>query len=898
MSFKADFKKLTEHSPFPWQERLFKLFISGDFESCATCRLPTGVGKTSILCVWLLALIEAPDKVPRRLAYVVNRRTIVDQTTDEAMKLRSGIENNDEFRAKLLALCAIKKSPNGKPVCPLAISTLRGQFADNREWSADPTRPAIICGTVDMIGSRLLFDGYRCGFKTKPMQAGFLGTDTLLVHDEAHLEPAFQALLRTIETEQTSGQFPEWNQSRVLRAIELSATARNESKGGVFELAAKDYKNTVIHKRLTAKKTMTIHNVEKESQSAAKIAELALGYANSGQAILVYVNKVEDVKKIVDILTKAMEKARDKKLPLNVAQLTGTIRGYERDRLATENPVFQRFLPASLRRELTLDLPNDETVFLVANSAGSTGVNISGDHLVCSLDTTYEHVAQRLGRVNRFGDGDAKVDVVVANSVSNANQEELIGHHRAVFNTLKLLERLLESAGDCSNEALSKLPIDMVANSFSPLPEILHADELLFDKWAMTSFTMASQKNKLPGKPPVKDWLHGVEENEVPQTQVAWRDEVEWVTGDLLASQPKPLTLSDTLNAIPLLPHELLRDSTKRVYNALLSLSKHASENDADAAIPIWLINEQRVVEPHTLNKLVPPNTKAAEAKSIQEKLAYRTIILPESLGGLNSLGMFVGAKGDSERHDVAAINSAGQTIKIQPKHLHDAGSEQESLLKTMRCVLQIQKDNGTETPLIFKWYSLERGIEDDSFSWSASKQQLLSDHLDSAEKHAKTFASYLKLPQDIGAALAIAARYHDLGKNRELWQRGIGNDNYTANDESTILAKSGGYDRPINQFYRHEFGSLIDIKQKEDFLSLSSSMQFLAMHLVAAHHGRGRPHFPELETFDPSCDDDMAAEIAQSVPESFANLQRTFGRWQLAWLESLLRAADYLASQ
>jgi len=43
---------------------------------------------------------------------------------------------------------------------PLAISTLRGEFADNGEWRIDPARPAVIVGTVDMIGSRLLFSGY------------------------------------------------------------------------------------------------------------------------------------------------------------------------------------------------------------------------------------------------------------------------------------------------------------------------------------------------------------------------------------------------------------------------------------------------------------------------------------------------------------------------------------------------------------------------------------------------------------------------------------------------------------------------------------------------------------------------------------------------------------------
>jgi CRISPR-associated endonuclease/helicase Cas3 len=44
--------------------------------------------------------------------------------------------------------------------------------------------------------------GYGRGFKTRPLHAGFLGQDSILVHDEAHLEPAFQELLTTIECEQ------------------------------------------------------------------------------------------------------------------------------------------------------------------------------------------------------------------------------------------------------------------------------------------------------------------------------------------------------------------------------------------------------------------------------------------------------------------------------------------------------------------------------------------------------------------------------------------------------------------------------------------------------------------------------------------------------------------------
>ena len=61
--------------------------------------------------------------------------TVVDQTTDEVEKLRRNLETNSDLKWLRNRLGA------------LAISTLRGQFADNHEWSADPSRAAVICGT-------------------------------------------------------------------------------------------------------------------------------------------------------------------------------------------------------------------------------------------------------------------------------------------------------------------------------------------------------------------------------------------------------------------------------------------------------------------------------------------------------------------------------------------------------------------------------------------------------------------------------------------------------------------------------------------------------------------------------------------------------------------------------
>ena len=65
-----------------------RISVEGNFPE--RCDIPTGLGKTSIIAIWLLALAHrarsgVASGFPRRLVYVVNRRTVVDQATREAM---------------------------------------------------------------------------------------------------------------------------------------------------------------------------------------------------------------------------------------------------------------------------------------------------------------------------------------------------------------------------------------------------------------------------------------------------------------------------------------------------------------------------------------------------------------------------------------------------------------------------------------------------------------------------------------------------------------------------------------------------------------------------------------------------------------------------------------------
>jgi CRISPR-associated endonuclease/helicase Cas3 len=753
---------------------------------------------------------------------------------------------------------------------PLAISTLRGQFADNGQWCADPARPAVVVGTVDMIGSRLLFNGYGCGFKTKPLHAGLLGQDTLIVHDEAHLEPAFQDLLVAIESEQVSGRTPDYRPCRVMA---LSATARGADDSTSFGLTSEEQSppdvipappTEPIHhvwRRLKAKKEIRFSENTDEKNLGGEIADLALKHESSGCAVLVFVRKVEDVGKVVNKLPKG-----------RVQQLTGTLRGLERDRLI-EDAIFRRFLTR---------VESDETVYLVCTSAGEVGVNISADHLVCDL-STFDSMAQRFGRVNRFGDClDTRIDIVYP--ASFASKGEISDFNQKRQKTLKLLEQL---DGDGSPMALGTLDLDSRLDAFSPPPQILPVSDILFDAWTLTTI-----RDDLPGRPPVEPYLHGIREWEPPETRVAWRDEVGTITGELLEDyKPK-----DLLNDYPLKPHELLRDRTDRVFGHLKKL------NGTRADEPVWLVQTGGSVEVTTLNDVVGDGKKRAS-----ERIYGLTVLLPPAVGGL-SQGMLDGsAAASSDGLEDVADQWLDEKDKPRRCRVWDDNPVPVSMrlirtIDTRPDTEEMEEETGEESssaPRFWSWYEKQSGGDGEGSKF-ARKPVLWQVHTDDVTQTVQQIVDRLDLPEKLKNAVVFAAKAHDTGKRREQWQRSIGNS-----DIAQWLAKSDRKQRGVRNVcpdYRHEFGSVLDVLDEErecfsGLKKLDEEMHDIALHIIAAHHGRARPHFPPNEVFDPERSHQAGAALAVEVPRRFSQLQREYGRWGLAYLESLLRAADYAAS-
>jgi CRISPR-associated endonuclease/helicase Cas3 len=862
--FDTAFEALTGNRPFPWQFALYQRLVAGDIPP--SCNLPTGLGKTSVIPIWLIALAKCGEKLPRRLVYVVNRRTVVDQATREAEKLRATLLSVDtpvlkEISAKLAGFA-------GDPTDgPLAISTLRGDFADNGDWRADPARPAVIVGTIDMIGSRLLFSGYGAGFKSRPLHAGFLGQDVLLVHDEAHLEPAFQCLLTEINAEQK-------RRRELLRFHVMELTATSRSADDQFRLAPQDLDNETVRRRMQAKKRIELHETSDAKKTADEVAKLALAHKDSGQAILVFLRALEDVEKVAGKMPKGM-----------VERLTGTLRGHERDQLATKNPIFARFLPVGERegRESTTG-----TVYLVCTSAGEVGVNISADHLVCDL-APFDSMAQRFGRVNRFGDGDARIDVVHPASFDENDEYELRRKR-----TLELLRRLDHNA---SPEALGALPDQDRQTAFSPSPEILPADEVLFDAWALTSVREA-----LPGRPIVEDWLHGIPDRFIPDTYVAWREEV-----GVLHQQMKEADVdedrarferfaAELLGVYPVKPHELLRDRTDRVIRNLDSIADRTPE------LPSWVVQPDGRVAVYWLRELGKKDRQNKPAVN----LASCTVLLPPVAGGLKG-GTLNGTSAFGEEpetpYDVADEWFEDEKQQRR-KRLWGEGGERPRrmrLVQTLDIAPLDDEGEGTKSAgaRVWRWYVRVRSADD--VGSTGLGQLSLRQHLADAEAAASKITRTLGLPESLRRAVVLASKFHDLGKCRAVWQRAIGNTCYDPGKLDSVLAKSG-HSRPPEDLnhYRHEFGSLLDVVTDPDFHALKdeSDMQDVILHLIAAHHGRARPHFAQDEAFDPEHGDDECERIACETPRRFARLQRKYGRWGLAYLESLVRAADISASQ
>ncbi len=912
IDFEQTFKALTGHGPYPWQRRLYERMLAGDWPP--VCDIPTGLGKTSAVICWLIALAHAePNAIPRRLVYVVNRRTIVDQVTEVAERLWEKLIDSQLKHLRQALAKGVANREGDLAGDALTISTLRGEFADNGAWRADPARAAIIVGTPDLIGSDLLFSGYRTGKRSLAHHAGLLGHDALIVHDEAHLSSAMQTLLERIAEMQT-----EAKSARPVRVMALSATGRDAGDRPPLTLDDMDHHEPAVQQRLDAHKRLRIEVMEAEENEKAPafrnrwlgaIAERAWNaYHEAAVRVVVYVRLPDHAKAVHDNLAKRLKKADKKTAEDRIALLTGRLRGAERDRLAD----------GSVLTALREAAPVDETIYLVATSAGEVGADLDADHLVCDL-TTADALVQRLGRVNRRGertaDDGCNIDLIAGPEPEPKPDAAAHSRWQARQATLALLQSLPtgdDGRIDASPRA-TRAKWNIPDDCREPAPETMPLTEPMVSALSMTSVERTrlvtvrvngrEEKRRVPTWPLLPDvatLIHGLVE-ETAEVTLSWRAEVPYLADSSRPSEEVDRLSRQVLKACPIRSAERL---TLPAHDAADWLGERCKKLHSESHVGLLV---GRGVQRLRLDD----NVTAGD-------LVGRTLLLPPAFGGLDRSGMPDAASktpsrrldlGDRERSPHQAgiqrhlLRAAGDGFETRPltatgddwqpieltvhreavERIRELETNREKLKSfTRRVVLPLCDADDKKPRLDLVVFRTPADRVD-----GAAERVPLHDHNEQVTNRALRFAKALGLQSEWGQALENAARRHDTGKSRYLWQAFAGNRKL-----EDLVAKPVGRGQPdwtLLDGYRHEYGSLLDAVH-------AGIDDPLTLHLIASHHPAARPHFQKL--FDPEHRGDPPdAASALAIALRFDALQKEHGQWGLAWLEALLRSADRTVS-
>ncbi|MEU5002089.1 type I-U CRISPR-associated helicase/endonuclease Cas3 [Streptomyces sp. NPDC021622] len=561
--FPAFFKAVHGHPPFPWQIDYLNKVAAG--EDWPDLDVPTGLGKTSLIDIWifLLAWQHACGRrrtVPLRLFFVVDRRLVVDQAHDHAKeKIRKALDqarkegqpqnpDTGDRRALVLYRVAEALADLGGQGVPLEVVRMRGGLDWSSRWLRSPSQPAVITSTVDQYGSRLLFRGYHTSARMRPVDAALCGIDALLAVDEAHIaQPLLQTALDCARYQATATH-PEFA-NRAVKVVSLSATARTDDTRQPHTIGDLDHQNETAGKRLRAAREVTLLDAAPAAKDSADA--FATAAEDAVQAMLPLVERP-----VIGVVANTIRTARAAHRQLTAHEgldtvlLTGRSRTHDREQLLASAPLRELLDGVSKDRERPL--------VIVATQTVEVGLDVSFAGLVTE-NASYAALIQRLGRLDRKGDFRHAPAVVIRASApqdpaatpvygaaAQATWDWLAGHapiHEPPGFTTDALqppgeERLVINATtlpgllkDADREAM---------NTPAPLIPVVH--RTLVHSWARTSPAPVPDQSPAP-------FLHGLATSP-EDVHVLWRSDLP-TTPD---GQPQWERWKERMHQLP--PHQ------------------------------------------------------------------------------------------------------------------------------------------------------------------------------------------------------------------------------------------------------------------------------------------------------------------------------------------------------
>ncbi len=955
------FKALWGHDPFPWQRRLAQQVCSGNWPRFID--LPTSSGKTACVDVAVLALAvqvarnPAERTVGRRIFFVVNRRVIVDEAYERAEEIAKKLRDASSGTILYAVAEALRLVSGDADAPPLDVAMMRGGIVRDNRWARSITQPTIITSTIDQVGSRLLFRGYGVSPEAAPMHAALIAHDSTILLDEAHISQPFAQTLDAVR--RYSGE--TWAEQPIntpFHFVQMTATPGDVPNTEVFRLDDED--RDVLQDRHGKPKLISLRPAAKAKGKNA-IAELAAELAakavelqdDQHRNIAVVVNRVATARAVHQRLPEVLHKLKRPECDIYLA--IGRMRPLDRDELT-------RAIQARVGKARVESDDDLRPMFVVATQCLEVGADFDFDAMVSEC-ASLDALRQRFGRLNRTGrDINARGCVMI-----RADQVE--GDDRIYGPALAATWAWLQSVATGNavdfgvNAMNAKLDgADNITEMLAPRPDAPVMFPAYVDMWAQT--------NPIPAPDPdVSLFLHGPQRGE-PDVNVCWRDDLPENDNEEIWRQIVSLCPPSSPECMPVpigvvrawLAHPEREPPDEDRSDLLGSrIPDKDEEGRAKRHALAWRGVERCTLIRDLRRDLRPGDTIVLRAtaggwdtfghipdespKDIAERAYQRSrgrVVLrlyPQRLENwpedesVEPLRTWIAdAEVSLRRDDLRA--ALRQAAALAPHELGDVAKAMRLLAKPALGLEEERYPDGKGVVLRTRRRTPESRVmpamddgEDELSRVRRERPVPLDEHLQHVRCELDTVLRLLPA-NDWAEALHQAADLHDLGKADERFQALLINGDCTdAGAQPALWAKSARMpstpstrraaraQSKLPDGFRHEMLSVQLAERAADRLPRDPVLRDLILHLIAAHHGRGRPFAPVVIDDDPpevtlelpglSVRLAAAQRLARpphrldsGVAERFWKLTRRFGWWGLAYLEAILRLADQRASQ
>ena len=209
--------------------------------------------------------------------------------------------------------------------------------------------------------------------------------------------------------------------------------------------------------------------------------------------------------------------------------------------------------------------------------------------------------------------------------------------------------------------------------------------------------------------------------------------------------------------------------------------------------------------------------------------------------------------------------------------------------------------------------FSGEDDTASSGISHSNGNPVKLDHHLRGVSDFAYRYAQGCGLSKEMTDVVVRAGLLHDLGKANprfQVWLRGGNQWSFDAADFEAYWAKSASRAVGASEV-RHELYSVRLVENSVGLLPDNADLRDLVLHLIASHHGYCRPFAPVRE--DKECEASRfeldgclmsytgptnLERLDSGVADRYWRLVRRYGWWGVAWLEAMVRLADWRRSE